>query len=83
MTDHTDLIARLREAAEEIGDDDFSSAADALEALRAENERLRQALRYYADGYYVGDGDCNGYVMPQDLKGAGDTGEIARAALAR
>lgn len=44
MTDYTDLIARLMEAAEEIGDEDFASAAAAIAALTAERDALRVAI---------------------------------------
>ena len=72
-----DLKQRLRD----MGIQCCDLAAAALDAKDAEISRLRTALQFYADGYYIGDGDCNAAVYSQDLKSAGDTGQIARAAL--
>jgi hypothetical protein len=50
-------------------------ADDVIKALRAENERLREALRYYAKNHYP-DIDAG----PWGLNSA-DFGDVARAAL--
>jgi len=45
MTDYSDLVQQLREYAENMYVDFCSEAADAIEALEAENERLKAAFR--------------------------------------
>lgn len=52
MTDHAELIAMLREVVESgmatTYDDDLNAAADALAALVAERDALREALKPFA-----------------------------------
>ena len=50
-------------------------AEDEIKALRAENERLREALRYYAKNHYP---DIN--AGPWGVN-SNDFGDVARAAL--
>ena len=77
-----DLVLRLRYLAEEWFEmcDDIHKplyeAAERIEALTAENERLRKALRFYADAKnwaYVKSAGCNCIDA--------DGGDTARAAL--
>lgn len=54
----------------------------ALDALEAENARLRKALQFYATGVYSGYHDGTGYVFNlTETDDTCDQGEIARAAL--
>jgi hypothetical protein len=44
-----DIVERLRLLQKHQQDNDTGEAADTIEALRAENEKLREALKPFAD----------------------------------
>ena len=76
MTD--DIVARL--LSPYCNEIDIGEAATQIERLRAENERLRAALRFYADPWKYT--DCHGDdVQVPDFYSELDFGETARAAL--
>lgn len=45
MNEHAELIARLKEAAEEIGDEDFALAAHVIRALQMQKNAFAEAAR--------------------------------------
>jgi len=66
---------------------EFDAAQARIAALEAENERLRKALEFYADGKnYVRElvteeCGCCSYLSDKKIGAEGDRGEVARAAL--
>lgn len=60
MNEHAELIARLKEAAEEIGDDDFALAADLIRTLQMQRNAFAEAAKSLAaDLLQAEDGEAN------------------------